>query len=129
MTDGPGIADEVLVRLEEQGWDALTTDDGAAFYETLLTEGATMLFPGTGLLDRDAILEAMRSAPPWRRYRIEGVSVHHVGEGAALLTYRATAQREGQSPYEAYVSSLYVQQDRAWKLAFHQHTPDPSDPS
>ena len=41
---------------------------------------------------------------------------------AALLVYRGTATRPA-CPYVTRASSVYVRQDGAWKLAFHQQTP------
>ena len=37
-----------LVQLEERGWEALASREGAAFYDTLMTEDARMMFAGIG---------------------------------------------------------------------------------
>lgn len=114
-----------MVRLEREGWDALSTPRGADFYQDVLAPDATMLFPGIGLLDRDAILDAMRQAPPWQSYEMTEVRAAPVAPDAILVTYRVAAQRAGQPPYDALISSLYVDHGGSWRLAFHQHTPDP----
>ena len=118
--------DDELLRMEREGWDALTTDSGADFYDELLTRTALMLFPGMDVLDRPTIIEAMRAAPPWRWYELSEERVDRVAPGVAAVTYLATAQRDGQPPCTARISSLYVEQDGRWRLAFHQHTPEPA---
>ena len=59
-----------LLRLEREGWDALTTDGAAEFYEKVLAPAALMLFPGMDVLDRPTILQAMRAAPRFTPRRI-----------------------------------------------------------
>ena len=118
-----------LLRLEREGWDALTTDGAAEFYEKVLAPAALMLFPGMDVLDRPTILQAMRAAPPWRWYKLSEERVDLLADGTAAVTYLASAQRDGQAPYVARISSLYVEQDGGWKLAFHQHTPEPAPES
>lgn len=41
---------------------------------------------------------------------------------AATLIYRVKAQRKGNRPYAALISSTYVNEE-GWKLALHQQTP------
>jgi hypothetical protein len=56
--------------------------------------------------------------------RFQKVRVIRLTDDAAIVTYKASAQREGQgSEYVALVSSAYVSRDGTWKLAFHQQTP------
>lgn len=112
-------------RLEDAGWHALTTTNGSAFYDEVLTDDATMLFPGVGLLDRGDILQSIRETAPWEWYEMHEEQLRFPLPGMALLTYRARARRSDQPPYEALVSSLYVSAGGGWKLAFHQHSPQP----
>jgi hypothetical protein len=114
--------DETLIALEEEGWRALSSDRGAAYYRDQLTEDALMLLPGAGLLSRDAVIEAIEGAPPWAWFRIEEPRVMRLTEDSAIVTYRASAQRAGQPEYGALISTAYVRRDGAWMVTFHQQT-------
>lgn len=111
-----------LVSLEEQGWQALTQGAGADFYQEELTDHALMVFP-IGVLTREQSIAAMRAAPPWASFRIENPRVVKLTDDSAILTYRCTAQRAGQEPYSAFMTTAFVRRNGPWKPAFHQHTP------
>lgn len=113
----------MLWALEEQGWEALSTENGGAFYRDYLTDDALMVFP-FGVLAKDRTIEAIEAAPPWASYRLEEPRIVQLTDSSAIVTYRATARREGaETAYSALMSSVYVNRDGAWKLAFHQQTP------
>ncbi len=114
---------EELVELEEAGWQALSDGSATDFYDRLLADDALMLFPGGLRLDRAAVLAAMGDAPPWCWFRLEGFDVRLAAADAAVVTYSATAQREGDVEYHALMSSVYVRRDGDWRLFLHQHTP------
>jgi hypothetical protein len=109
-----------LLTLERQFWKG-----DADFYRRQLTDKAVMVFPEpAGVLTRDKILEAIASAPRWAEARIDEPRIVDLTQESALVTYKATARRESDTKdYVALVSSVYVNQDGSWKLAFHQHTP------
>jgi hypothetical protein len=112
-----------VVQLERQGWQALTSQTAREHFDRILTEDAFMVVPG-GLLDRVQVLLSWERTVPWLEYRLDDERVVEIGPGVALLVYRASARRSGQSdPYRAVMSSLYVGGDGAWRLAFHQQTP------
>jgi hypothetical protein len=113
---------ETLVALEDQAWQALSQERGADFYRQNLTSDAVMVFP-FGVLDRDAAIEAIAAAPPWSTYAIAETRVIALTDDSAILTYRARAQRTGQEPYAARMSTAFVRHEGAWKTAFHQQTP------
>lgn len=116
---------EQLVQLEEESWNALASggDTARAFFERFLDDTVVMLFPGgMEMHDRDAILESIGDQP-WSWFKIESTHVIVLSETAAILTYRATAQREGDEQYEALVSSGYRNTAGAWRMCFHQQTP------
>lgn len=111
-------------RLEEEGWQALSTDAATAadFYGRVLDREVVMLFPhGMMLTDRNAILRSM-GGQPWASFRLDDLQVRHPTADTAIVTYGVVAQRDG-SEYSALVSSHYVRRDDGWKMAFHQHTP------
>ncbi len=114
--------EQELVELEREGWEALTSARGGEYYREHLADDALMAFP-FGVMTRDAAIEAMESAPPWSTFEIEDPQVVALTEDSGVVVYRATAQRAGQEPYSAVISSTFVRRDGAWKLAFHQQTP------
>ena len=114
-----------LIELEEQGWQALASEGDAAqtFYDAVLHDDAVMLFPGGMRLEgKQRILESL-AAQPWKTYQIESPQTLSLSDKAALLAYKVSAQREGDEPYEALISSTYTKVDGQWKLIFHQQTP------
>jgi hypothetical protein len=112
-----------LLALEERGWQALAAARGPAFYDEVCTEDAVMVFPGGMVLDRDDAIEGLRQAPPWSTYDLADMRVLPLDDAAAVVVYRATAQRDGDRPYEAAMTSTYVRRGGEWKLAVHQQTP------
>jgi hypothetical protein len=114
---------EDLVAVERKLWDAAGGDD--AGYAALLADGALHVFPGVGVLDRDAVLRAVAAATPWESYTIDDPRLVDLGDGAAALVYRTRAQRAGASAYIAAMTSVYVRRDGSWFLAAHQQTPLP----
>jgi hypothetical protein len=117
---------EDLIQLEEQGWQALSLDrdEAVKFYDYVLTIDAIMVFPG-GLLIRgkSAILDSIREAEPWLKYRLDDVQILDLSANTRGVVYRANAQRAEHVEYNALMSSLYVRQDGRWKMAFHQQSP------
>jgi Domain of unknown function (DUF4440) len=111
--------DDDLLALEREFW----TGD-ADFYRRHLSDHAVMVFPEpAGVLTREQVLEAIASGPRWAEVQMEEPRVVSLTSETAILTYKATARREGDTnPYVALVSSVYVNGDGRWKLAFHQHT-------
>jgi hypothetical protein len=113
---------EAIIACEEEAWRALSEGSGADFYRANLTDDALMVFP-SGVLSRVEAIAGIEAAPPWSTFRIEQPRVQRLGDDRALLTYRATAQRAGQKPYRALMTTLFVRQDGTWKTEFHQQTP------
>ena len=115
--------DDELIALEERGWEALAAGEGADFYAEVCRDDAVMIFPGGMVLDRDGAEKGLRDAPPWVRYQLSETRVLRLGEDAGVVVYRAEAQRDGEEPYRALMTSTYVRDGGAWRLALHQQTP------
>lgn len=111
-----------IEELERRGWEALSGPDGAAFYEDVITDDGLMVFPGL-TLDKAAAVAAIADASPWQRHRLDDVRIAEAGD-TAVITYRATAQREGDPEYRARMSSVYARIDGRWRLVLHQQSPD-----
>jgi hypothetical protein len=119
------VGESELIRLEEQGWRALSSTGEAAaeFYDRILDDRVVMLLPGGMVLDdRAAIVQSM-SGQPWSSFELDDLRVLQPTADTAVVTYGVVAQREGSPEYSALMSSLYVRRAKGWKLAFHQQTP------
>jgi hypothetical protein len=120
---GSGMRQRELIAAERAGWSALTTSTGADYYRRHLSPDAVMVF-SVGRMDRDEALTAIEHAPPWISFQIDEPTVVELTEESAVLTYRATARRDGQPDYHAWVSSTYVHRNGDWVLAVHQQSPE-----
>ncbi|BDG01128.1 nuclear transport factor 2 family protein [Anaeromyxobacter oryzae] len=113
-----------LVDLEDRFWASAGDPE---FYRRALAANAVMVFPHPArVLDRDGAIGAVATTKPWTSWALEDRRAVRLSESTAVLTYRALARREGQAPYAALVTSVYVEEDGAWKLAVHQQTPVPA---
>ena len=107
-----------LLALEKQFWTA-----GADFYRRTVDDQCLLAFAEmAGVMSRDAVAATITD-DRWSDLTIETCGVLQAGGGVAILTYRARARRADGRPYAALVSSVYVERDGGWKLAFHQQTP------
>ena len=111
-----------LITLERQGWQALADGRGGEYYGENLAEDALMAFT-FGVMGRDDAIAAMEQAPPWVTFELIDPRVVELTEDSAVVVYRANAQRAGQEPYSAMISSTFVHRDGRWLLAFHQQSP------
>ena len=114
--------ERVLLALEEEGWNALSGPNGAAYYREHMAGDGLMVFPGM-VLDKEATVQAIAQAEPWSWFRIEEPRAVLLGQDAGVLTYRAAARRSGGPVYRALMSSVYVRRGGVWLLALHQQTP------
>jgi hypothetical protein len=113
---------DLLLRLEREGWDALSSGRAGEYYREHLAENALLAFP-FGVMTREEAIDAMESASPWSMFEIHDARVVALTPDSGVLAYRAVAQRSGEAPYFAIVSSTFVRVGGAWKLAFHQQSP------
>jgi hypothetical protein len=111
-----------LIALEHEGWDALVSGEGGRYYREHLTDDALMAFP-FGVLTREATIEAMEAAPAWERFEIADPQVVALSDDSGVVVYEVVAQRPGEAPYSAVVSTTFVRDGEVWKVAFHQQSP------
>lgn len=118
--------DRELGELEFRFWKGTRN-----FYDEHLAAEATAVYPApAGILDRQAIIDAIDDLARWEEIELEDMAVVEPAPGVAMVTYRAKARRAGDDrAYEAYVGSVYVKQEGEWKLAFNQQTPAAGDES
>jgi uncharacterized protein DUF4440 len=113
------LVEETVHSLEEHFW----TGD-ADFYRRNLRPDAIMLFgPPVGVLVGEHIIAAIAAGPRWASVSLDAIKFIRLDASALILAYLARAvRRSEQAVYSAYAASAYVEQDGAWKLAFHQQT-------
>ncbi|HSI80488.1 MAG TPA: nuclear transport factor 2 family protein [Solirubrobacterales bacterium] len=118
------MAENQVIALEEQGWEALSASGEAAraFYERVLDGVVVMLLPGGLVLDDRAVVVQSMSGRPWSSYELEELRSFQPTEDTAVVTYGVVAERDEQR-YSALVSSVYARRGDEWKLSFHQQTP------
>ena len=121
--------DEVLrdlLALEQRGWDALGDGTAAAFYGEVMTDDGAMVLANGAVMDREAVVAALGSSPPWRRYDLTDVRLVAAGGDAAALVYTGRAWRdEDGEPFTGAMTSLYVRTGTRWRLALYTQTPVP----
>ncbi len=97
---------------------------GARYYGDLMTDDGIMVLADGSVMDRDAVVASLEHAPPWQSYDIEDVRLVDAGGEAAAIVYVGTGYRDGDQPaFVGIMSSVYVCQDRRWRLALYQQTP------
>ena len=119
------MAGDLLVAIEGRLW----TSDPAFYRETLLDD-AVLVFAETGpVAKREALADVERRVRERRHSSIvefDRMQCVMPTDDSALVTYTAIARpSDGTDLTRAYCSSLYLRRDGAWKLAFHQQTPQP----
>jgi Domain of unknown function (DUF4440) len=119
---------KLLVGLERESW-AAWKERNAQFYRTFLSEDHVEVY-GTGVLDKNAVLQTVGSAAcEVRSYVVDSFELHMLDATTALLTYRAaqdTSCGGHPVPSPAWVSSLYLKRGDRWLNVFYQQSPTPS---
>lgn len=113
--------EEGLWAMEQKFWLEPPT-----FHALHLTDDCVLLLPPpAGVLTKESAITLINETPPWAGVRFGGRRVLRVQDRVLLLAYSATAHRRKQlTTYRALVSSLYVNRDGNWNIAFHQQTLD-----
>lgn len=113
--------ERTLLELEEAFWREA---GNGAFYAANLIEDALMVFPAPfGVMEKPATVNAVDASPAWLRFELQEVRFVDLTDDSAVLVYRAKARDASGAAYSAYITSVYVRRDGAWKLAVHQQTP------
>lgn len=116
-----------LLELEHQGWTSLCDGTGADFYGRIMTDDGVMVLAHGAVFDRQAVIDSLGAAPPWRTYDISDERLISLSDDQAILVYVGRGYRERDEPeFVALMSSVYTRQDGAWRLALYQQTPIPA---
>lgn len=111
-----------LLDMERQVWEALRKGDAAADAK-LLTADFLGVYP-SGFADRADHAEQLEAGPSVERYALSDARCLTVGEGHAMLCYKAIYLRPGTTEEEEmYVSSLWQREAAGWRNIFSQDTP------
>lgn len=111
--------EQELLALEKQFWTA-----GPEFYRAHVDEQCLLAFPEmAGVMSRDSVAATVKEDQRWTDLVVDEQGFLALNDAAAVLTYRAKAQRADGTPYAALVSSGYVKRKTGWMLAFHQQAP------
>jgi len=117
---------KTLMQIERSGWDSLCNSTGDTFYGQLMTDDAVMVLANGAVMDRDAVVESLGQAPPWRKFEISDVRLVRTGTDSATLVYVGTAYRDDEEPaFVGTMSSVYLREGDDWRLALYQQTPNP----
>ena len=110
---------EDLYEIERNFW----TGD-AQYYRQNLAEKCMIVFAEmSGLKSREEVASMITEPQRWQDLKLNDKNAVNFGDDAVLLSYRANAKRANGEPYEALVSSIYVNENGRWRMAFHQQTP------
>jgi hypothetical protein len=113
--------EQTLLEREEAFWREAGNGD---FYRENLIDEALMVFPAPyGVMDKAATVQAVQASPAWRRFELRNPRVVELTDDSATLVYHADALDAAGSRYSAYVTSVYVHREGAWRLALHHQTP------
>lgn len=117
-----------LLDLEHQGWKSLCNSTGAEFYGQIMTPDGVMVLAHGQVFDRQAVIDSLNQAPPWRTYDITDARLIALSDDHAILVYTGSAYRDEDERFTALMSSVYTRQHGAWRLALYQQTPVPAEP-
>ena len=69
-------------------------------------------------------IEAVTDTPRWSKVAFTKKQVARPQEGLIVVAYRASAERDGESPYVAHCTSTYRRlSHEEWRVVQHQQTP------
>lgn len=117
-----------MLTMEESLWDMEQKFwlEGAGFLARHLTDDCLLLLPPpAGVLSREAAIALWTETPPWAGVRFGGRRVMRPNDRVVLLAYNASAHRRKElATHRVLASTLYVNRDGDWRIAFHQQTRD-----
>lgn len=83
-----------LLDLEHQGWMSLCNSTGADFYGQIMTSDGVMVLAHGQVFDRQAVIDSLNQAPPWRTYDIVDERLIALSDDHAILVYTGRAYRD-----------------------------------
>ena len=86
----------------------------------LLAEDFVEIGSVGGAFTREQVIQALARESP-TKWTIEDLKARLLGDGVALVTYRASRIRDGQR-VDSLRSSIWKRDAGRWRMAFHQGT-------
>lgn len=112
---------------DERIWgseEGLWTGD-AENYRKTIDEACLMVLPAPPYIvtGRQAA-EAVSNTPRWTSVALTERQVSRPQEGLIVIAYKARAERDGVTPYEAHCTTTYrMLEHKVWQVVQHQQTP------
>ena len=111
-----------LIAIEYSLWK----NEPNVYYQIFVPE-AILIFPEVGRIGRseavDAIREENKAGRAWAEVNLDDVATLNLGDDTVLLTYRAVARWNYEKvPTTILCSTLYMNREGHWMVAFHQQT-------
>ena len=113
-----------LLSLERQLIDPAVRTDVAQL-RTLLAPTFVEIGQSGRRYDRDAIIDALQHETPAESATVEQFEARPLSDNLALVIYRTTVVRDGQTTH-AQRSSIWYRTDGSWAMLYHQGTPLPT---
>ena len=112
--------DERVWSFEESLWVG-----DAEHYRALIDDECLMVLPAMPfIVTGQQAVDAVASTPRWSKADLSERQVARPQEGLIVIAYKAVAEREGISPYEAHCTSTYRRlAHEEWRVIQHQQTP------
>ncbi|WP_428394639.1 DUF4440 domain-containing protein [Lichenicoccus sp.] len=112
---------------DERIWgseDGLWTGD-AENYRATIDEECLMVLPEPPfVMSGGQAADAVASTPRWSKVALTERRVSRPQEGLIVIAYKARAEREGMTPYEAHCTTTYRRlSHEVWRVIQHQQTP------
>ena len=104
--------------------EGLWTGD-AENYRATIDEECLMVLPAPPfVMSGGQAVEAVASTPRWSKVELSERQVSRPQEGLIVIAYKAVAERDGVSPYEAHCTTTYRRLTHGeWRVVQHQQTP------
>jgi len=73
-------------------------------------------------INKTKYLNAVVSAPKWKKVVLDGHEFHLIAPDLVLLSYKAIAEYEVGGMFVVAVSTLYILESERWKILVHHHS-------
>jgi hypothetical protein len=111
-----------LLSLKERALQATKNAD-TGFYRDYLADHAVAIVP-FGVFDKKAIVQQMGSAnSQFKSSKIEDTKAIVLTPESGIVTYKATYEKQDNSSFQVFVTTVYAKVNGAWKGVFYQQTP------
>lgn len=97
----------------------------AEHYRASIDDECLMVLPAPPfVMSGQQAIEAVSATPRWSKVELSERQVARPQEGMIVIAYKARAERDGVTPYEAHCTSTYRWlAHEEWRVVQHQQTP------